>query len=99
MALLRVCALDVLARFFPRSAESREEGLSVGELESSGLRGAILFADGRDSSDLICLISVTRRNIWSNVGRLDVDEAFAGLSRSQKLQAHNTHQFVSDQPL
>ena len=45
IAMVRVYALDVLARFFPRSAESREEGLSVGELGFSGLRGAILFAD------------------------------------------------------
>jgi hypothetical protein len=39
----RVYTLDILARFLPRSAESREEGLSVGELESSGLRGAIII--------------------------------------------------------
>jgi hypothetical protein len=39
----RVYALDILARFLPRSAESREEGLSVGELEPSGLRGAIVI--------------------------------------------------------
>jgi hypothetical protein len=34
---------DILARFFPRSASSREDGLSVGELESSGLIGAIII--------------------------------------------------------
>jgi hypothetical protein len=42
----RQSTVDILARFFPRSAESRETGRSVGELESSGLRReAILTCD------------------------------------------------------
>ena len=52
-------AVDILARFFPRSAESREVGLSVGELDSSDLgRGAILTYGDRQ---------VTRVTLYDSV--------------------------------